>query len=274
MLRRLELTPDQQSALATSQERLRSILTGNFTLDRIPLVVGSYARQTQIRMDRDIDLLVVLDRRAHWPSYDKRSGRLVRDLRKAIKRSYPRTKLSDAEVAVVMEMEALNFDVVPAFAAPDGFVMPDGDGGWKPTNPPYHFQLMEAHSKLDPRLKPLVKLLKFWNHQNDSYFDSFHLEMTVQRIWSGRLIPDYPGAFATTLVSIRALLDYPPFPDPWLPGGRLDGYLWALRRHWAKQRTASDAAGAVRAEAVRLSGREEEALKAWQAVFANEFPVV
>ena len=88
------------------------------------------------------------------------------------------------------------------------------------------------------------------------------------------MIPDYPGAFATTLVNIRALLDYPPFPDPWLPGGRLDGHLWALRRHWAKQRTASDAAAAVRAEAVRLSGRDEEALKAWQAVFANEFPVV
>jgi predicted nucleotidyltransferase len=272
LLHRLELTPDQQTKLSTSQEYLRSIIAEKFSLGREPILIGSYARYTQIRMDRDIDLLVVLADDPHWPTYQRRSSALVSDLRKAIKASYPKTKLSNAGIAVVMDMEVLNFDVVPAFASEDHFVIPNGDGGWQATNPLYHINLMEAHNKLDNRLKPLVKILKFWNQQNDSYWQSFHLEMATERIWRGRTIADYPGAVATSLVYLRALLEVPPFANPWSAGERLDGYLWALRRLWAKQRTSTDAATAVRAEGLRLGGREEEALSSWHSVFGGGFP--
>ncbi len=274
LLSRLELTPEQQARASSSQEHLRSILDGKFMLDRKPVLIGSYARHTQIRTERDIDLLVVLADDPHWKTYQYRSASLVRDLRKMIKKSYPKTKLSHDEVAVVMEMDVLNFDVVPAFASADYFVVPNGDRGWQATNPLHHIELMQERNKKDARLKPLVKILKYWNKRNDSRFRSLHLEMAAERIWRGRTIPDYPGAIAMTLTYLRSLLDHQPFPDPWPQGGRLDGYFGLFGRGSAKDLAAKDGRTAVRAEALRLSGREAAALSCWQTVFAGEFPVV
>lgn len=243
-------------------------------LDRKPILMGSYARHTQIRTERDIDLLVVLADDPHWKTYQYRSASLVRDLRKAIKKSYPKTKLSHDEIAVVMEMDVLNFDVVPAFASVDHFVVPNGDGGWQVTNPLHHIALMQDRNKKDGRLKPLVKLLKYWNKRNDSRFRSLHLEMAAERIWRDRAIPDYAGAVAMSLTYLRSLLDFQPFPDPWPDGARLDGYFGIFGRGTAKDAAANDGKTAVRAEALRLSGHEAEALSCWQTVFASEFPVV
>lgn len=273
LLGRLELTQDQQAKLSTSQEYLRSILAGKFTLERTPTLIGSYARHTQIRQDRDIDLLLVLADDPHWKQYEKRSGALVRDLRRAIKSTYPKTKSNDAGVAVVMDMEVVNFDVVPAFLSADHFVIPDGDDSWQTTNPIHHIELMEARGKKDSRLKPLVKVMKFWNLRRGSWLQSLHLEMAIERIWRGRLIPDYPGGVASTLSYLRSLLNYPPFHDPWSAEKRLDGYLWVLPRHWAKDAVGSAAEVTIRAEGLRLAGREDEAIAAWQTVFAGDFPV-
>ncbi len=274
LLSRLELTPEQRARAASSQEHLRSILDGKFTLDRKPILIGSYARQTQIRMERDIDLLVVLADDPHWKDYQQRSASLVRDLRKVIKKSYPKTKLSHDEVAVVMEMDVLNFDVVPAFVSEDHFVVPRGDGGWQATNPLHHVELMETRNKQDHCLKPLVKLIKSWNKRNDSHFRSLHLEMAVERIWRGRAIPDYPGAVAVTLAYVRVLLDSEPFLDPWAKGGPLDGYFGWFGRSAAKDAAWTDAKTAMRAEGLRLNGREAEAVECWQTVFAKGFPIV
>jgi hypothetical protein len=120
-------------------------------------------------------------------------------------------------------------------------------------------------------LKPLVKLLKYWNICNDHLIASFHLEMMIEKMWRNVSIGNQPHGLKETL---RVLAGYLPntFDDPWAPGGRIDSYLVGEKLKKATAYAQNDAASAKAAEELRSSGNDRAAFDQWKKVFRGQFP--
>ena len=277
LLTRVALTADQRSVGSSRQTSLRNFLKDRFTLyaaepDPNPWLIGSYARNTILRQERDIDIMVSLSPTKYWETYANNSSGLVGLVRNALNKEYSKSEVSSSGAAVVMEMSIFNVDVVPVFPRNGGgYLVADGQGKWKSSNPNFHFNLMLDHNKQDDRLKPLVKVAKFWNLCNDSLLESFHLEAMIEYMWRGISIGSYPHGLKETL---RVLAAYLPsgFIDPWEPGGRIDLYLSAEKRKKVVGFASTDAASAARAEELRTHGNDQAATDEWQKVFRKEFP--
>lgn len=164
---RLELTDEEQSYAALRQREIEMALAPLFAIERT-LFGGSFARRTIVRPVRAADLMVVLGPReccyrmrrpsavirafgnALAPSLrglDERPGYLVIDLARGRRQPVSRIHL------------------VPTFAQPDGWAIPDPAGNrWLLTDPDRHAQLAERSSTLMPkRWRSLVQMMKCWN---------------------------------------------------------------------------------------------------------------
>jgi hypothetical protein len=267
----LALTEDQVKVAAARHTALRDFLKGRFTLAKDPWLTGSYSRSTIVRQERDIDVMAAFSVDQYWKNYEKNSNAFVYIVREALNKQYGKSDVSTSGAAVLMQMTTFNVDVVPSFMRTgDGFLISNGDHGWKATNPPYHAELMANRNKADARLKPLVKLLKYWNIVNDAKLESFHIEMAVEKMWRNLTLGQYPAAVAATLKVLPSYIES--MNDPWEPGGRIDLYLASADREKAKQMATSDAASAAKAEVLRAAGDERAAFEQWQVVFRKSFP--
>jgi hypothetical protein len=275
LLARLALTSDQIKIASTRHTNLREYLAGRFTLtqeDNNPWLTGSYSRQTIIRQDRDIDIMASFSVAKYWDTYKARSSGMVQLVRDALNAQYGSSKVSRSGAAVVMEMTIFNVDVVPVFPRNGGgYLVANGSDRWKATNPPYHYTLMKEHNERDDRLKPLVKIMKFWNNCNDELLESFHLEMMIERMWQSEAISSYPHGAAETLRVLPGWIREP-FDDPWAAGGRIDTYLSSADRKKAIDYAQSDAESAATAEKLRKNNDDASAFPYWQRVFRKQFP--
>lgn len=271
LLSGLEITKAQRGEAATRQRNVRSFLAERFNVDGAPLLIGSYARDTQIRGDRDLDVLLPIHAGAYWTSsYPRDSARLVSDLVSVLREHFPRTRIRHDRVAAMMEMDDFAVDVVPVVRALEGFWLPDGEGGWKRTNPLAHIELLERRNKEDPSLKPLIKLMKHWG-LSAGIRNTFALELMVEAEWQQERIPTYPVAVARTLRGLTSRLRQA-LADVWPEGGlvyRPSGLLaWGV----PFMRVDRDAGRAERAVAAHDRGDDERALGEWRALFGDAWP--
>ena len=62
--------------------------------------------------------------------------------------------------------------------------MPNGSVNWMSTNSPFHTTLMkDVNDQHEAKLRPLVKLMKFWNIANDHHLSSLYIELMTERMW-------------------------------------------------------------------------------------------
>ena len=171
-------------------------------------------------------------------------------VRDKLNQRYAQTKVSSREVAVLLDFTVIRADVVPAFRCNGGgFVIPNGRKGWTSTNPPYHTQLINARDVgLGSRLKPVIRLLKFWNIQNGGHLRSFHVKLMVWRMWQkATSLPVYSNAVMQSIGSMRGWLKST-FDDPWDGGGHIDDYLSSDTRAKVIRMLDQDAKASVEAE--------------------------
>lgn len=278
LLTRLALTPDQRSIGSVRQTNLREFLKTRFVLyaeepEPNPWLIGSYARNTILRQDRDIDIMASLSPAKYWETYKVNSSGLVYLVRNALDKEYAKSTVTASGAAVFMEMSVFNVDVVPVFPRDGGgYLVADGSNRWKATNPTIHIKILKDHNAQDELLKPLIKLAKFWNFRNGETLESFHLEMMVERMWQGVSIGSYPHGLKETLRVLAGAYLPNTFNDPWPAGGRIDSYLSSEERQQIVGVARSDANTSATAESLRQQGRDREAFEYWQKVFNNEFP--
>lgn len=276
---RLALTANQRSIAAGRLTNLQSFFAANYAVAKVPWAIGSYGRETIVRPERDIDIMVALSVPDYWARYQSDSHNFLRWLRDGLNRAYPNTQVSRRQIAVYLALgDGLEVDLVPGFNRQGGgFLIPDGSGGWQATNPPYHDQLMsDANVRVGGQLKPLVRVMKAWNIMgNGGKLHSFHLEMIVERVWqkaTATTMPALPAAVAATLKTGAAWVRAT-HPDPWTGSGQnLDSYLSANRR--AEVATTMDE-DAVRAQAALdfvAKGNQAAAFERWAIVFNHRFP--
>jgi hypothetical protein len=274
LLGRLELTPDQSDTASTRAAALKDFFDGNFTMAARAFTIGSYRRGTLIRPERDIDLLAPLDYTTYKDRYDQDSRSFLYFVRDRLNDRYAQTKVSARGVAVLLDFNVIRADVVPAFPRKGGgYFIPNGKKGWTATNPEYHARLIRDRDReLGERLKPLIRLMKFWSIQNGGHLRSFHVELMVWGMWKrDGAVPAYSTAVMQTIDAMRswvkARLD-----DPWEDGGRIDEYLSAADRRTVGRMLDQDAKNSAQAEDYRKADRVEKAFERWNVVFGKGFP--
>ena len=166
-------------SVSTLKKRLAEYF-GNEVTDNY--IFGSYDRRTilprSMDSNSDVDYLIVFADRSYKPqTYLDRLLRFV-------EKSYPTSEIYQSNPTIVLSLNHINFELVPAVKIPlYGLQIPAKASAyqdWIGTNPTsINNELINANKSHNNLIKPLVRVVKFWNTQNGRPFDSYSLEMKI-----------------------------------------------------------------------------------------------
>lgn len=149
------------------------------------MVFGSYSRNTilprEYDKNSDVDILVLFatdGKRLRPESYREK-------LKKFALEFYDASKVIKDHPSIVIELDHINFDLVPGIFD-NGFIydsieIPGKDGDWMETDPnKFYKDLIEVNTRYNSIVKPIVRILKYWNAVNEyPYHSSFELEKMI-----------------------------------------------------------------------------------------------
>jgi predicted nucleotidyltransferase len=149
------------------------------------IVFGSYSRDTILprRYDAnsDIDILVQFN----TENYGKLRPESYRNqLKKFAQINYASSIVLKDHPSVVLELNHIKFDLVPAYFDNgffyDSIEIPDKNGGWMETEPDeFSRKVTKSNTKYNSIVKPIIRLLKYWNASHDYPYYSYELEKTI-----------------------------------------------------------------------------------------------
>lgn len=128
----------------------------------------------KIKTDCDDKLLISLsDNTAYYwqsPSYELNSTKVKNKLVSELKNisQYEKAEIHARGEAVTLKLKSYiwNFDIVPAFYCDGYFIIPNGKGKWKKTNPKIEQQrISKTNIKFNDTVLKTVKLVKYWNRR-------------------------------------------------------------------------------------------------------------
>lgn len=175
------LSSGEQSSINTSISTLKSRLTtyfGSGLSDQFRF--GSSTRGTILprAMDEhsDIDYMVVFAEGGYSPqTYLDRLKRFAEN-------NYSTSDIKQSSPTIVLLLNHIRFDLVPALKEQyaSGYQIPNGGSSWQSTNPnDFNASLVAKNNAEFSKIKPAIRLLKYWNAQNGYVYDSFSLERWV-----------------------------------------------------------------------------------------------
>ena len=171
----------EQQSINTSVSTLQSRLGLHFEASAIKqhFRFGSSMRGTILprSMDEqsDIDYMVVFNDSSATPQT------YLNRLRSFVERRYGSSAIYQSQPTIVLELNHIKFDLVPAITNWLGQLqIPNGSGGWQATNPNDFNSTLEARNKEHRSLiKPTIRLFKFWSAASGYVFPSFEMEKWV-----------------------------------------------------------------------------------------------
>jgi len=164
-------------------------------------VFGSYRRKTILPryMDAksDVDYMVVFSD----PSFQPQT--YLDRLRRFVDKRYPRTLIKQDHPAIRLDLNHIRFELVPAVRDKGVLWIPakaSSYENWIETDPnDFIVHLTRKNQEHNNRIKPVVRLVKYWNASNGYPFESFDLEKGVVEC-------DYSAGFFTA--APKNLRDY------------------------------------------------------------------
>lgn len=154
---------------------------------------GSTMRGTNLprRLDgfSDVDYMVV------FSDKDKAPQTYLDRLRGFVETHFKRSIVRQDHPTIVLELDHIKFDLVPAIKNWwSGLNIPDKEGDWQSTDPDgFNKQLAERHAECDQKLRPAIRLIKYWNANSGYPFESFGLEKWIveRSYWTCESLQDY-----------------------------------------------------------------------------------
>jgi predicted nucleotidyltransferase len=149
------------------------------------IVFGSYSRGTILPRkydpNSDIDILILFNCRA-----EKLKPQSYREkLKRFAEKHYSSARVVKDHPSIVVELNHINFDLVPAIFDDgvfyDSIEIPGKDSDWIETEPnKFNKELSDSNSKFNSVVKPLIRILKYWNSANGyPYISSFEFESMI-----------------------------------------------------------------------------------------------
>lgn len=171
----------EQSLIAISITTIQSRMVTYFDSGAIAqhFRFGSSTRGTILprSMDAksDIDYMVVFSDNGATPQT------YLNRLKAFVERRYGSSEIYQSSPTIVLELNHIRFDLVPATKTWLGELqVPNGSGGWMTTNPNDFNATLEAKNKEHKSLiKPTIRLFKYWNATAGFPFQSYEMEKWV-----------------------------------------------------------------------------------------------
>ncbi|TQP38240.1 SMODS domain-containing nucleotidyltransferase [Vibrio cholerae] len=195
------------SSAVLSSAELKSINTSIATLEtrlayyfgseiKAKFRFGSSTRGTILprSMDgkSDIDYMVVFSNSDYKPST------YLQKIRRFVEAYYSSSDIFQSSPTIVLNLNHIRFEIVPAIESwYYGLQIPapaSDFSEWIETDPnDFNAELVNCNVSNNSKIKPLVRLLKYWNAQNSYPFESFLLEKEVinMNFWFCTDLKDY-----------------------------------------------------------------------------------
>lgn len=148
---------------------------------------GSYTRGTILprSMDphSDVDYMVV------FKDSDSQPQTYLDRLRRFVEKFYRRSEIAQSNPTIVLSLNHIKFELVPAIDTFfDGIQIPATNAllsNWMSTSPNnFNSELTEQNKSNQNLIKPLIRVVKYWNACNDYPYASFEFEKMVVAHWS------------------------------------------------------------------------------------------
>lgn len=179
LARRTSMQQREIDSINLSLRTLRTRLDGFFPGELSKhFIFGSAQRGTMLPRvydeGSDVDYMVV------WQEAGVRPQTYLDRLRRFVENSYSRSEVKQSSPTIVLMLNHIKFELVPALRSWNSFVIPSGPDNWRPTDPAGFSagldQLDRRHSGL---IRPTVRIAKTWNAKAGRVFESFDLEQRV-----------------------------------------------------------------------------------------------
>lgn len=174
------LSVDEQSSIITSINTIKSRLNSYFgTSLSEHLRFGSSTRGTILprKMDQhsDIDYMVVFAQDGAVPQT------YIDRLKRFAEQYYSTSDIKQSSPSLVLQLNHIKFDLVPALKVwGTNYQIPNGPSAWQNTNPnDFNEQLDLCNQKELYKIKPMIRLLKYWNAEADYVYDAYSIERFV-----------------------------------------------------------------------------------------------
>ena len=174
------LSADEQAAINTSIATIRTRLKTYFgTALSEQLRFGSSTRGTILprKMDQhsDIDYMVVYAEGGAVPNT------YLDRLRRFAEQHYSTSDIKQSSPSLVLQLNHIKFDLVPALKVwGTTYQIPEGSSAWRTTNPnDFNGQLDLLNQREMFKIKPMIRLLKYWNAEAGYVCDAYSLEKFV-----------------------------------------------------------------------------------------------
>ncbi len=198
----LVLTDTEKSGIATSIATLKTRLDayfGNTITNHFEF--GSYPRVTilprKADSNSDIDYMVVFSTATES---QKKPQTYLDRLKKFAEAKYSTSDITQSSPTIVLTLNHIKFELVPAINN-YGYQIPSPASSWSewiPTDPTAaNKALLDKNVANNSQIKPLVRLIKYWNADKGHLFTSFSLEQYIigKYFYSCSVLKDYFYAF-------------------------------------------------------------------------------
>lgn len=179
---RLVITQEEKLSIAVSISNLRNNLSyWEHRRDiREQLIFGSYDRETILPRwadnDSDVDYMIVFNN----PN-NLQPQTFLTWLRGFTEKYYPRSICHQSFPTVALELSHIKFELVPAVNS-WGYMIPDRStyySRWQSTDPKTLKQRVTTANVFNNNVRPLIRVMKYWNAKHGKPYASFELEQMV-----------------------------------------------------------------------------------------------
>lgn len=274
------------------------------------LYYGSFARRTKIRPLDDIDVMICLHAQgSHYgtvrdgsiaitcgPKADElraltfddgatlNSRRVINAFVAALK-SIPQYQSAEIKrngeaATLTLSSYEWNFDITPCFyttAEADGreyYLIPDGAGGWKKTDPRIDRELVaRVNQQNGGNVLNAIRLSKYWNSRRTApEMPAYLLETMVLTFYSSRDdATRFPDLEFKRVMDYLASAVYKPVNDPKGIVGDINTLSWDVRASIA-ERANLDAQRAAEARQLEQMDDHKGSIEIWRRIFGELFP--
>ena len=181
----LVLSTDEKNSITTSVSTIESRINSHFGSDvKEHFKFGSYTRDTILprKYDErsDVDYMVIFKNPDNY-----KPQTLLNWLKQFAEKYYSRSEIYQSSPTMVLELSHIKFELVPAIKDSWGVIsIPSPSSSysdWMTTDPTgFNTSLTTANTNNSYRIKPLIRLMKYWNVKKVSRgYSSFSLEKWI-----------------------------------------------------------------------------------------------
>ena len=280
LIKNIALTERQEEDARTKYNGICKTLHNNYYTETeydgsTKLLIGSYAKCTNIRPPRDVDVIFKMPD-SEFERFDNLSGnkqsQLLQEVRSVLKDMYATTEEISAfgKVVVIPFADGThNVELLPAWQLGDGrFRIPDTENGgvWKIYDPIAEIKYISASNKKTGKTLDIIRICKKWTEYCNVPLKSFRTELIAVQ-------------YLTTLGDSVSNIDYAQIIKGFLeflisktnstiisPAGETIslGQDWNSKAESALQR-------ATRAVEYENNSKLEEAAGEWKKLFGDDF---